>query len=592
MILARSVISCLLLLAPTSALAALSVNFTSKPAQNQPVGSSLRFMVSASGAGADPVLYRFEIAVYGGAFRLQKDYYVLPYTDWAPTEEGVYVIKVKARNWVNGETAEVITGYQATARITSAAPVVNSTQNPLVALYSTPPCPSGEVRVLFQAVGTSALQATPLRPCVTNKTLNIYVAGMRPQTTYAVRHEWINNGSSSLGPVLTFRTGASPADLPTAALLVPPNAQTSITENVLLHSRTFNVALAGPDYPFATDLLGRLIWYHRPTVPVTAQWTTITKPLPGGTFLMTAPFNLLREFDLAGNTIRETSTFAVARQLQGQVADPIGAFHHEAVRLPNGHTLVIASVERLVTDVQGPGAVDVLGDIVIDLDEDWNAVWYWNSLDRLDLSRKAVLDEKCNGPTTGCAFLTLASEGNDWTHSNSIHYDPTDGNVLISIRHQDWVVKVDYRNGAGTGSVLWRMGRGGDFAISPSNDPDLWFTHQHDITYKDNRLIVYDNGNTRHAANASVNSRGQVFVVNENLRQVTLELNKDLGHYADAFGSGQKLTNGNYQFLSGILQPDLHSEVVEVLPNGQTNYVQSLPTIIYRTFRMKGLYEQ
>ena len=36
----------------------------------------------------------------------------------------------------------------------------------------------------------------------------------------------------------------------------------------------------------------------------------------------------------------------------------------------------------------------------------------------------------------------------DWLHTNSIAYSPADGNLLISMRHQDWVLKLDYRDGA------------------------------------------------------------------------------------------------------------------------------------------------
>ena len=30
--------------------------------------------------------------------------------------------------------------------------------------------------------------------------------------------------------------------------------------------------------------------------------------------------------------------------------------------------------------------------------------------------------------------------------------------LIVSIRNQSWLMKVDYRDGAGTGEVLWRLG--------------------------------------------------------------------------------------------------------------------------------------
>jgi hypothetical protein len=48
---------------------------------------------------------------------------------------------------------------------------------------------------------------------------------------------------------------------------------------------------------------------------------------------------------------------------------------------------------------------------------------------------------------------------------------PADGDLVLSIRHQDWVIKIDYRNGAGDGPVVWRLGADGDFAVN-STDPN------------------------------------------------------------------------------------------------------------------------
>jgi hypothetical protein len=42
----------------------------------------------------------------------------------------------------------------------------------------------------------------------------------------------------------------------------------------------------------------------------------------------------------------------------------------------------------------------------------------------------------------------------DWTHTNAILYSADDGNLIISIRHQNWLVKVDYANGMGAGYHL------------------------------------------------------------------------------------------------------------------------------------------
>jgi hypothetical protein len=82
--------------------------------------------------------------------------------------------------------------------------------------------------------------------------------------------------------------------------------------------------------------------------------------------------------------------------------------------------LVLASVEQILTDVQGPGPVDVLGDMILVLDSNLQVTWAWNSFDHLDTSRQAILGETCGLGAGGCAPFYLASTANDWTHGNAL----------------------------------------------------------------------------------------------------------------------------------------------------------------------------
>jgi hypothetical protein len=161
----------------------------------------------------------------------------------------------------------------------------------------------------------------------------------------------------------------------------------------------------------------------------------------------------------------------------------VSGIHHEAIRLPNGHTLVIAGIERMMpAGTQGSKEpVDVLGDLVIDLDEDFQVTAVWNSFDHMDLKRVSLANSKCKGGpgTGGCPPIFLATEANGWLHSNSLNYIPATGDFLISMPEQNWVLKIDWRNGKGTGKILWRLGEGGDFRAI-TTDPHPWFSFQHD----------------------------------------------------------------------------------------------------------------
>src|SRR5262249_42163263 len=152
-----------------------------------------------------------------------------------------------------------------------------------------------------------------------------------------------------------------------------------------------------------------------------------------------------------------------------------------------------------------------------------------------------------------CSTFYGAAKGYDWLHGNSLQLTP-DGNILYSARHQDWVVKVDFRNGAGTGQVLWRLGLGGDFKILDGDD-SLWFSHQHDAQILPDgvSLLLFDNGNTRTWRNSGQgNSRGQLWRIDEAAGTAKLVLNADLRGSSSALGSAQLLPNGNYHFGAGF----------------------------------------
>ena len=65
--------------------------------------------------------------------------------------------------------------------------------------------------------------------------------------------------------------------------------------------------------------------------------------------------------------------------------------------------------------------MDVLGDLIVDLDENLQVSWVWNSFDHMDLKRASLGDEKCKeGPgDDGCTPVFLAPTANGWLHSNS-----------------------------------------------------------------------------------------------------------------------------------------------------------------------------
>src|SRR5439155_1176772 len=222
----------------------------------------------------------------------------------------------------------------------------------------------------------------------------------------------------------------------------------------------------------------------------------------------------------------------VNAQLTATGHDVIYSFNHDVQRLPDGGTAVIGLTERTVNINGTP--TNYVGMMVIVLNADFHVTWAWDAFEHLDVNRGPVLGEVLQPgspqPTASVPRLPAV----DWLHINAVSWSPADGNLVLSIRHQDWVLKIDYRNGAGDGHVIWRLGQGGDFSVN-STDPNPWFSHQHNAHYiDDHTLILFDNGNTRRANDVTAHSRGQVWTFDEQTMTATLVVNADLGSYCGA----------------------------------------------------------
>jgi arylsulfate sulfotransferase len=276
----------------------------------------------------------------------------------------------------------------------------------------------------------------------------------------------------------------------------------------------------------------------------------------------------------------------------------VPGFHHDFIRLANGHTLAIAGIERMFpAGTQGATErVDVLGDLVIDLDPDLQVAWVWNSFDHMDVKRASLGNEKCKegAGDDGCTPVFLAPTANDWLHSNSLSYVPGSGDLLVSIPEQDWVVKLDYKDGKGTGKVLWRLGLDGDFTVK-SDDPYPWFSYQHDAGFKpagSDTLVLFDDGHRRKTKIPTANNRGQVWKLDEANHTATLVMNADLGVYALAVGSAQALSGGGYSFEAGFLNPPaISSRSIETSADGKIIYAQQREGgLTYRSFRVANMY--
>lgn len=500
--------------------------------------------------------------------------------DWTAAErEGNYAIEVTVRDLETGEIASAISRFEMTPLATD-APVVTTLNHPLVFMYSAPPCAqAGRMRVEFWETG-GRLTSTPWKDCTPGFTMNFYLAGMRPNTEYSVVHFHDTGRRIERSDSLTFVSGDVPPIFGAYSVTVEPRSKAN---GVLLQSSLTQMTSA-------TDLAGNLLWFYAGDI------TSLTRPAGDGTFFgirqapdQDASGQVLRQFDLLGNTIKETNAARVSEQLRAMGLRPITAFHHEARILPDGKILALGSTEAFFTDVQGEGEVNVLGDTILVLDQELNVLWVWDAFDHLDVGRMAPAAETCAPQGGGCPPFYNSPMANDWLHGNSVQYTP-DGNLLYSSRHQNWLIKIKYDGGAGNGQIIWKLGKDGDFILT-SGDDTQWFSHQHDGEFASTgALTVFDNGNSRFLDDDTVHSRGQQLVLDETNMTASLALNADLGLFSLALGSASLLPNGHFHFNAGMSPGEPVSHFIETDRTGNIVYEMTVPGMTYRSFRLPDLY--
>jgi hypothetical protein len=579
----------------------------------QPVGTVIGFIAMAKEPEGDPMKvmgqlrFRYSVDADGSGFHIVRDFSRNPAFAWRPSlYEHEARVKVTVRNNETMQTADAEIPFRVVSRVKGRDAVVTPTANPLVALFSAPACPAGsQFRVAFARHGESDVSRTGVEPCGGSRSSNMYVAGMRAESMYDLHAEVTTAGQVKSGPAISFHTGMVDGKYAPFNVAVPRDEKLSSKESFLVYS------VEEPNQrPIATDMQGNLVWYL-PAIDV-----SLTRMLPGGRFLIlggganeeNSRLQVLSEVDLVGNTLRETNIYAIAEQLEARgiqsVCKPNGqqcvcGFHHDAIRLPNGHTIAIASLEKMFP-TGGHGSkdpVDILGVLIVDLDEDLQVKWFWNAFDHLDVKRAAIGDDKCRGTVGGggCPPVFLAATANDWLHGNSVAYSRPDSNLLLSFPEQDWVVKIDYRDGKGAGKVIWRLGDQGDFQAKTS-DAHPWFSYEHDAAFEpagSETLILLDNGQRHKKKDPKATTRGQVWKIDEKDHTATLVMNADLGVYSPWVGSAQRLSNGNFHFMTGAILDGtaVTGRSFETSPDGKIVYaLQVSGGFMYRSNRVVDLY--
>ena len=499
--------------------------------------------------------------------------------------------------------------YATSVALLVAPGVVSPTNNPQVASYAIALPAPGTTTIHFGQTAGYGLSTSAQSSPASGGTVSTLVAGMLGSTLYHMTASIVfADGATFVDADHSFTTGTPPHTAPVAVTTTLGGAPQPGVE-LFDTLRPPETAQA-----FATDLNGNVIW----TYNYNGSPNDLVQPiklLPDGNFLVQIAYasslpvqpggsvpagalDEVREVDLAGNTVRSVTSAQIASSLLAQgYSLQLGSLHHDVLALPNGHMVLLFSVKKSFTNLPGyPGTTNVLGDLLVDVDQNYKPDWVWNSFDHLDINRHPYLFP-------------------DWTHSNALLYSSDDHNLLLSVRHQNWILKIDFEDGTGTGNIVWRLGEGGDFQLQGGTDPTDWFYAQHGPSFfsVNNtgifQLGVMDNGDDRTLPSGQVScpvggppspdcySTAEVYQINESQKTATV-----LDRYQMMVGATPVYSffGGNVDLLANTdMQADFCAapggSVVQELagPFGSQNLVWQAITPSanqYRAVRLPSLY--
>jgi hypothetical protein len=380
--------------------------------------------------------------------------------------------------------------------------------------------------------------------------------GMRAETEYFVQGTLsTSDGQSAQSEVYSVTSGALPEEVADYDLDI-------LDADAVQPGFTFFGPSVDGVHSVAVDSEGEVVWYYEDTETEADYLNRSIKLLDKGELMLSTRAGF-RVIDPAGNLLLDMDR----RPGQSRI-------HHDALQLPNGNFLGLTQERQtLQVDALG-GETELIGDGLVELDADGNELWTWSSFDHLDTERfPGEMSQR--SPPKG--------DGIDWTHANGLHYIESEDSILMSLRHQSWVLKIDRQSG----DVLWRLGEGGDFELTAGE----WFYSQHapELTV-DGSFLVYDNGNER-PDTAKPYSRGVMYTLDETNMTATQTWEYVTDEYTSFLGDANQLENGNILLCAGGSNEDTYSQVIEV--SGSVDSVpiwdlrlDDLEPVIYRAERL------
>ncbi len=331
----------------------------------------------------------------------------------------------------------------------------------------------------------------------------ITLLGFRPDESYDVRVTLTDKAGNDtiLEDGLSVTTAPLPEGFP------PIQVMTSVPELMEPGVTLFPVRPSGANLAFgsvfiAVDEAGEVVWYRRFQ---NIGYGDIRR-ISNGNFLFIRDDSVITEINVLGDIVREWHTNRNINPSAGSIFVDIPIFHHEVFEMENGNFLVLGvelrDLENYPTSDSDPGApletATVAGDVIVEFSpSDGTVINQWSLFDLIDPFRIGY-DSLIGFWNPN--FPEIEQGTRDWTHGNAVIHDPSDDSIIVSLRHQDAVIKFSRQ----TGQIIWILGTHdnwspeefGNLLLNPVGDNFLFQYHQHapEIT-DEGTIMLYDNGN-------------------------------------------------------------------------------------------------
>jgi hypothetical protein len=235
-----------------------------------------------------------------------------------------------------------------------------------------------------------------------------------------------------------------------------------------------------------------------------------------------------------------------------------GIVHHDFVRLPNGNTLCNAWEVVSYNDVIAGGRradqtteKGVATDVIYEIDPKGKIIWKWSAWDHRGMNSKSHLDVN---------YITYvlpehAQNNPDWTHFNTVDYDPATDRILVDSREFGELYIIDHK----TGDIIYRWGNpsaygaGAAPTLTTPGEQILFGPHDAHWIKKGlpgaGNILIFNNGWARPPINYS-----SVIEMDPNTGKIVWEYKSGspTSFYADHISNAERLPNGNTLICSGM----------------------------------------